>query len=87
MESHGVPGEVHISAAAYACISDKAKYAITERGRVLVKGKGKMHTYLISKVGLCLASYLIRCTPTSSPRVGLCWLPAFMGCTPSSFPS
>lgn len=47
MESHGLPGQIHISAAAYACIKDKARFAIRERGTVAVKGKGNMMTYLI----------------------------------------
>ena len=42
MESHGLPGQIHISAAAYACIKDKAGFAIRERGTIAVKGKGNM---------------------------------------------
>ncbi|GAX81650.1 hypothetical protein CEUSTIGMA_g9078.t1 [Chlamydomonas eustigma] len=48
MESHGVPGKIHISQASYDCIHEVDKYAIQERGRINVKGKGQMVTYLIS---------------------------------------
>ncbi|GAX81649.1 hypothetical protein CEUSTIGMA_g9077.t1 [Chlamydomonas eustigma] len=48
MESHGVPGKIHISQASYDCIYDDAKYVIQERGRINVKGKGQMITYIIS---------------------------------------
>ncbi|GFR46278.1 hypothetical protein Agub_g7832 [Astrephomene gubernaculifera] len=47
MESHGLPGKIHISAAAYARIVDKHKYAVRERGNIAVKGRGNMTTYLI----------------------------------------
>ncbi|GFR46282.1 hypothetical protein Agub_g7836 [Astrephomene gubernaculifera] len=48
MESHGLPGKIHISAAAYARIVDKHKYAVRERGNIAVKGRGNMTTYLVS---------------------------------------
>ncbi|KAG2499523.1 hypothetical protein HYH03_002469 [Edaphochlamys debaryana] len=47
MESHGLPGKIHISGAAYARIVDKHKYAVRERGNIAVKGRGNMTTYLI----------------------------------------
>lgn len=42
MESHGLPGKIHISAASYQHIDKKAKYATKERGSIQVKGKGLM---------------------------------------------
>ncbi|EFJ46683.1 guanylyl and adenylyl cyclase family member [Volvox carteri f. nagariensis] len=47
MESHGLPGKIHISEAAYNRIVDKDKYAVRERGNIAVKGRGNMTTYLI----------------------------------------
>ncbi len=41
-ESHGLPGKIHISGAAYQRIVDKHKYAVRERGNIAVKGRGKM---------------------------------------------
>ncbi|KAG2492149.1 hypothetical protein HYH03_009640 [Edaphochlamys debaryana] len=48
MESHGLPGAVHISAAARSRIRNPAKYLITDRGEISVKGKGCMETFLVS---------------------------------------
>jgi adenylate cyclase len=45
MESHGVPGQIHISEASYKLLKDK--YSIEERGLIQVKGKGQMRTYLL----------------------------------------
>ena len=42
MESHGLPGKIHISAASYHRITSKGKYATKERGSIQVKGKGLM---------------------------------------------
>ncbi len=42
MESHGLPGHIHISAATYDAIRDKDRFAIRERGVIAVKGKGDM---------------------------------------------
>lgn len=50
MESHGLPGKIHISAASYSQIRDKGKYATKERGSIQVKGKGLMQTYLIGGI-------------------------------------
>ncbi|GLC52309.1 hypothetical protein PLESTB_000607500 [Pleodorina starrii] len=47
MESHGLPGKIHISEAAYLRIVEKEKYAVRERGNIAVKGRGNMTTYLI----------------------------------------
>ncbi len=45
MESHGVPGTVHVSDAAYALLC--GKYRMTSRGLVEVKGKGPMQTWFL----------------------------------------
>ncbi|PNW71315.1 hypothetical protein CHLRE_16g649050v5 [Chlamydomonas reinhardtii] len=50
MESHGLPGKIHISGASYARIVDKHKYRVRERGNIAVKGRGNMTTYLIGGV-------------------------------------
>ncbi|KXZ51386.1 hypothetical protein GPECTOR_12g348 [Gonium pectorale] len=47
MESHGLPGKIHISGESYNRIVDKHKYAVRERGNIAVKGRGNMTTYLI----------------------------------------
>ncbi|KXZ56253.1 hypothetical protein GPECTOR_1g220 [Gonium pectorale] len=48
MESHGLPGQIHISQACYSCIRVKERFVIRERGNISVKGKGMMRTYLIA---------------------------------------
>lgn len=45
MESEGVPGAIQVSAATYRLISDK--FACEPRGRISVKGKGEMETYIL----------------------------------------
>lgn len=45
MESHEIPGAIQVSATTYEIIKDK--YEFEERGCILVKGKGKMMTYLL----------------------------------------
>ena len=47
MESHGIPGIVHISEATYKQI--KGDFNIESRGFIDVKGKGKMKTYILKK--------------------------------------
>jgi class 3 adenylate cyclase/HAMP domain-containing protein len=47
MESHGIPGIVHISASTYNYI--KNEFHIESRGKIDVKGKGKMSTYILKK--------------------------------------
>ncbi|GLC33173.1 hypothetical protein PLESTB_000362800 [Pleodorina starrii] len=48
MESHGLPGHIHISHACYACIKNKDSFVIRPRGNITIKGKGMMQTYLIA---------------------------------------
>ena len=45
MESHGIPGIVHISESTYKHI--KGKFNIECRGMIDVKGKGEMKTYIL----------------------------------------
>ena len=45
MESHGVDGAVHVSAAVYERL--RGQYAFAERGLIPVKGKGDLTTYLL----------------------------------------
>jgi class 3 adenylate cyclase len=45
MESHGVPGRVHVTEAAYLRLRDT--FDFEPRGSVEVKGKGSMATYLV----------------------------------------
>ena len=48
MESHGIPGIVHISEATYLKIKDQ-NFNIEDRGEIEVKGKGMMNTYILKK--------------------------------------
>ena len=45
MESHGVPGRIHISPATYALIQDS--YVCEPRGPIEIKGKGTMETWFV----------------------------------------
>jgi class 3 adenylate cyclase len=45
MESHGVPGRVHVTEATYQHLRDA--YAFEPRGTIDVRGKGPMSTYLL----------------------------------------
>jgi len=45
MESHGLPGHIHVTQATYERLH--GKYAFTERGRIPIKGKGEMNTWLL----------------------------------------
>ncbi len=47
MESTGIAGRMQISEYTYALVSDHMDYSWKERGRVDVKGKGSMKTYLL----------------------------------------
>jgi class 3 adenylate cyclase len=46
MESHGVPGRIHVSTQAYEILRDR--YLFEERGVVEIKGIGQMRTYFLS---------------------------------------
>lgn len=46
MESHGVIGQIQVSAATYALLQDE--YLFKPRGVVNIKGKGEMTTYLLT---------------------------------------
>ncbi|KAH9496326.1 Guanylate cyclase soluble subunit beta-2 [Bulinus truncatus] len=46
MESHGVPGRIHVSPSAYQAMRGWG-YAFQHRGEMEVKGKGKMSTYFL----------------------------------------
>jgi adenylate cyclase len=43
MESHGVPGRIHVSAATFELLEES--FLLEERGKISVKGKGEMETY------------------------------------------
>jgi class 3 adenylate cyclase/HAMP domain-containing protein len=45
MESHGVPGRVHVTAATFALLRDT--FELEPRDPIEIKGKGRMQTYLI----------------------------------------
>ena len=45
MESHGVPGKIHVTAATYEHLQEQ--YLLQERGTIQVKGKGEMTTYFL----------------------------------------
>ncbi|CAN5717807.1 hypothetical protein BH11MYX2_BH11MYX2_24920 [soil metagenome] len=45
MESHGIAGRVHVSAATYAQVREH--FELESRGAIEVKGKGEMTTYLV----------------------------------------
>lgn len=46
MESHGIPGKIHISKSTYEKVKDYFK--VEHRGKIKIKGKGEMDTYLIA---------------------------------------
>jgi adenylate cyclase len=49
MESHGKPDHIQISDSTYDILKDK--YNFTDRGKIMIKGKGEMQTYfLINKI-------------------------------------
>ena len=43
MESHGAPGEIHVSSSVYQRLNNGYKFK--KRGDIEIKGKGKMLTY------------------------------------------
>ena len=52
MESHGVPGRIHISAATYELI--KQEFTCDSRGMIDVKGKGEMETWFVKRASKLL---------------------------------
>lgn len=46
MESHGIPGAVHLSARTFALIKNRNHFKIEPRGDIEVKGLGVMSTYI-----------------------------------------
>lgn len=46
MESHGLPGSIHVTQSTYERLRDK--YLFEERGVIQVKGKGEMTTYFLT---------------------------------------
>lgn len=46
MESHGIPGRIQVTQETYECLKDH--YLLEERGKIHVKGRGEMLTYLLT---------------------------------------
>ncbi|MEM9539567.1 MAG: adenylate/guanylate cyclase domain-containing protein [Cyanobacteria bacterium P01_E01_bin.42] len=47
MESHGLPGRIHVTDAVYQALKDR--YLFEKRGKIVIKGKGEMNTYFLEK--------------------------------------
>ncbi|KIH54093.1 adenylate/guanylate cyclase catalytic domain protein [Ancylostoma duodenale] len=47
IEMHGLPGKIHCSEKAYKFAMKTGRFDFTSRGRVFIKGKGEMATYLL----------------------------------------
>ena len=45
LESHGIPGSIHVSAAVAEQLKDE--FALERRGELEIKGKGPMETYFL----------------------------------------
>lgn len=45
MESHGLPGSIQVTRTTFELLQDR--YEFEERGRLAIKGKGRMTTYLL----------------------------------------
>ena len=45
MESHGLPGEIQVTEATYHAL--KSNYHLRHRGKIEIKGKGEMDTYML----------------------------------------
>jgi class 3 adenylate cyclase len=45
MQSHGVPGKIHITRATCELLKDE--FTCEPRGKVMVKGKGEMETWFL----------------------------------------
>ncbi|MCB1179529.1 MAG: adenylate/guanylate cyclase domain-containing protein, partial [Leptospiraceae bacterium] len=48
MESHGVPGKIHVSSSTYELVNNT--FSFLDRGEIEIKGKGKMKTFLVEAV-------------------------------------
>ncbi len=46
MESHGIPGQIQVTATTYAHLQDQ--FAFTDRGAIAVKGRGEVMAYLLA---------------------------------------
>lgn len=46
MESHGIPGAIQVTRETYSFLKDE--YSFQERGKIFIKGKGEMTTYLLT---------------------------------------
>jgi class 3 adenylate cyclase/CheY-like chemotaxis protein len=46
MQTHGLPGAIHVSAALRDCLRDS--HTFTERGEIAIKGKGTLTTYFLT---------------------------------------
>ncbi|VDM27989.1 unnamed protein product [Toxocara canis] len=47
MQSHGTPGRIHCSKAAFQCAQKTGRFEFICRGQIQVKGKGLMETYFL----------------------------------------
>lgn len=45
MESHGVPGKIHMNSTTYKALPESIRNQTSERGYIEVKGKGKLRTF------------------------------------------
>jgi class 3 adenylate cyclase len=52
MESSGLPGEIQVDEATYERL--RGAFAFTARGEIDVKGKGRLRTYLLERIGATL---------------------------------
>ncbi|XP_041482647.1 guanylate cyclase soluble subunit beta-2-like isoform X2 [Lytechinus variegatus] len=50
MESHGLPSKIHLSDNTYRCLEGHS-FRFSERGEIMVKGKGMMKTYFLEENG------------------------------------
>ena len=46
MESSGLPGRIQVTESVFERV--RAKYGFEPRGEVQIKGKGQLHTYLLT---------------------------------------
>ena len=48
MESHGEPGQIHVSEVTAGFLEGKEAFVLQPRGEISIKGKGVMRTYFLS---------------------------------------